>query len=135
MAAAPLGILGGTFDPIHFGHLRLAQELAHTMKLGGVRLVPSGTPPHRASPLAPTADRLAMVRLAVAGNPLFAVDGPETARSCPAFTSEPLSELRVELCAGAELVLMLGAAAFLEFATGHRWPELFGLAHIAVAHR
>jgi nicotinate-nucleotide adenylyltransferase len=105
------------------------------MKLGGVRLVPSGTPPHRASPLAPTADRLAMVRLAAAGNPLFVVDERETARSGPGYTFDTLSALRAELGATAPLVLMLGADAFLEFATWHRWHELFGLAHVAVAHR
>ena len=135
MATAPVGILGGTFDPIHFGHLRLAEEVAHTLKLGGVRLVPSGTPPHRAAPQTPTADRLAMVRLAIAGNPLFRVDERETARSGPAYTFDTLTELRAELGANLPLVLIVGADAFIEFATWHRWHELFGLAHVAVAHR
>ena len=65
MSTAPIGILGGTFDPIHFGHLRLAQELAHTLKLTKVRFVPSGTPPHRAAPGSGIAHRVAMTRLAV----------------------------------------------------------------------
>jgi nicotinate-nucleotide adenylyltransferase len=135
VATAPVGILGGTFDPIHFGHLRLAEEVAHTLKLGGVRLMPSGTPPHRATPHAPTADRLAMARLAVAGNALFEVDERETSRSGPAYTFDTLTELRQERGATAPIVLIVGADAFLEFATWHRWHELFGLAHVAVAHR
>ena len=135
MATAPVGILGGTFDPIHFGHLRLAEELAHTLKLARVRLVPSGTPPHRAAPHAPAAHRVAMTRLAVAGNPLFMVDEREAARAGPAYTFDTLAELRAELGATCPLVLLLGADAFLEFAAWHRWHELFGLAHVAVAHR
>jgi nicotinate-nucleotide adenylyltransferase len=135
VSIAPVGILGGTFDPVHFGHLRLAQELAHTLKLAQVRFVPSGTPPHRATPAATTAPRSAMARLAVAANALFAVDERETRRTGPAYTFDTLTELRAELAATSSLVLLLGADAFLEFATWHRWHELFGLAHIAVAHR
>ena len=135
MATAPVGILGGTFDPIHFGHLRLAQELAHTLKLTKVRFVPSGTPPHRAAPGSGIAHRVAMTRLAVATNPLFDVDERETRRSGPAYTFDTLTELRAELGATSSLVLLLGADAFLEFATWHRWHELFGLTHVAVAHR
>lgn len=134
-SSAPIGVLGGTFDPIHFGHLRLAQELAHTLKLTKVRFVPSGTPPHRAAPGSGIAHRVAMTRLAVAANPLFDVDERETRRSGPAYTFDTLTELRAELGATSSLVLLLGADAFLEFATWHRWHELFGLAHVAVAHR
>ena len=85
--SAPIGILGGTFDPIHFGHLRLAQEVADQLRLAEVRFVPGGTPPHRAAPAASAADRLAMVRLAVAGNALFTVDARETvARLLPSLS-------------------------------------------------
>jgi len=132
---APIGILGGTFDPVHFGHLRLAEELAHTLKLAAVRLVPSGTPPHRAAPQAATAHRVAMARLAVAGNAVFTVDDREARRSGPAYTFDTLTEIRAELGLAHPLVLLLGADAFLDFAAWHRWHELFGLAHIAVAHR
>ncbi|MCC7487654.1 MAG: nicotinate-nucleotide adenylyltransferase [Burkholderiales bacterium] len=135
MAAAPVGILGGTFDPIHFGHLRLAQELAQTLRLAAVRFVPSGTPPHRATPHACAAHRAAMARLAVAGNSLFTVDERELARGGPAYTFDTLTEVRAEAGPAAPLVLMLGADAFLDFAAWHRWREIFGLAHIAVAHR
>jgi nicotinate-nucleotide adenylyltransferase len=135
MATAPIGILGGTFDPIHFGHLRLAQEVAHTLRLSGVRFVPSGTPPHRAAPRTPMAQRLAMVRLAVSGNPLFSVDDREVRRAGPAYTFDTLTEIRAETGPVCPLVLLVGADAFLDFATWHRWHELFGLAHVAVAHR
>jgi nicotinate-nucleotide adenylyltransferase len=135
MAAVPVGILGGTFDPIHFGHLRLAEEVAQTLKLAKVRLVPSGTPPHRAAPHAAAAHRMAMVKLAAAGNPLFVVDEREAGRSGPAYTFDTLTEIRAELDAAAPLVLLVGADAFLDLAAWHRWHELFGLAHIAVAHR
>jgi nicotinate-nucleotide adenylyltransferase len=135
VSTAPIGILGGTFDPIHFGHLRLAEELAHNLKLAQVRFIPSGTPPHRAAPHAPAVHRLAMTRLAVAGNPLFTVDARESGRTGPAYTFDTLSEIRAELGAVDPIVLMLGADAFLDFAAWHRWRELFGLAHVAVAHR
>jgi nicotinate-nucleotide adenylyltransferase len=135
VATAPVGILGGTFDPIHFGHLRLAEEVAHTLRLSGVRFVPSGTPPHRAAPRTPTAHRLAMVRLAVSGNPLFTVDDREVRRTGPAYTFDTLTEIRAETGPDCPLVLLVGADAFLDFAAWHRWHEVLGLAHVAVAHR
>jgi nicotinate-nucleotide adenylyltransferase len=134
-SSAPIGIIGGTFDPVHYGHLRLAEELGETLKLGEVRLVPSGTPPHRSAPQVAADHRLAMVRLAAAGNPRFIVDEREVRRAGPGYTFDTLSELRAEAGESRPLVLLLGADAFLEFATWHRWHEIFGLAHIAVAHR
>ena len=77
MLTAPIGILGGTFDPIHYGHLRLGEELGETLRLDEVRLLPSGTPPHRAAAVASSEHRLAMTRLAVEGNPRFRVDDRE----------------------------------------------------------
>lgn len=131
----PIGILGGTFDPIHYGHLRLAQELAHGLGLAQVRLVPTGEPWHRAAPRAPAAHRLEMVRLACADNPLFVVDEREVASHAPGYTVETLTALRAELGDAQPLCLLLGADAFLGLETWHRWQELFGLAHIAVARR
>ena len=133
--AAPIGILGGTFDPIHYGHLRLAQEVADKLRLAEVRFMPSGTPPHRSSPGAAAADRLAMVQLAVTGNSLFTVDPRETVRSGPGYTVDTLTAMREEVGAGQSLVLLLGADAFLELATWSRWHQLFTLAHVAVAYR
>lgn len=132
---SPIGILGGTFDPIHFGHLRLAQEVADQLRLAEVRFIPGGTPPHRAAPATPAADRLAMVRLAVAGNALFTVDARESSSTAPAYTVDTLTALRAEVGTAQPLVLILGADAFLDLATWSRWHELFKLAHIAVAYR
>lgn len=130
-----IGILGGTFDPIHLGHLRLAQEVAEALTLSAVRFIPGGTPPHRAAPQTPVADRVAMVKLAIAGNPLFVLDERETQRTGKSYTFDTLSALRAELGATRPLVLMMGADAFLGFESWHRWQEIFGLTHIAVAHR
>ena len=135
MSTAPIGILGGTFDPIHYGHLRLAEELGEKLRLEEVRLVPSGMPPHRGAPFVSADHRLAMTRLAAAGNARFAVDDRETRRAGPGYTFDTLANLRTELGGTRPLALLLGADAFLEFATWHRWREIFGLAHIAVAHR
>ena len=130
-----IGILGGTFDPIHCGHLRLAQDVAEALALTQVRFIPGGTPPHRAMPQTPVADRVAMVRLAIDGNPLFVLDERETRRAGKSYTFDTLNELRAELGATRPLVLLMGTDAFLGFESWHRWQEIFALAHIAVAHR
>jgi nicotinate-nucleotide adenylyltransferase len=135
VSAAPIGILGGTFDPIHYGHLRLAEELGERLRLEEVRFFPSGTPPHRIAPAVTADHRLAMTRLAAAGNARFAVDDRELRRAGPGYTFDTLKELRADLGDARPLALLLGADAFLEFATWHRWREIFGLAHVAVAHR
>ncbi len=134
-SSAPIGVLGGTFDPVHHGHLRLAEEIGETLKLGEVRLIPVGTPPHRGTPHVAPEHRLEMVRIAAAGNPRLTVDDRELRREGPGYTYDTLAGLRTEIGAARPLVLIVGADAFLEFATWHRWHEVFGLAHIAVAHR
>ena len=135
MSTGPIGVLGGTFDPIHFGHLRLAHEIGQALKLDEVRFLPSGTPPHRGQPGASAVDRLRMVRLAIEGNPLFIADDREMNRAGPGYTVDTLTDLRREFGATRPLVLLLGADAFLELATWSRWHELFTLAHIVIAHR
>lgn len=134
-SSGPIGIFGGTFDPIHHGHLRLAEEIVETAKLAEVRFVPSGTPPHRSSPGAEAADRVAMVRLAIADNPRFSIDDRETKRSGPGYSYDTLTELRTEVGPNRPLALLLGADAFLELATWHRWRSIFDLTHIVVAYR
>jgi nicotinate-nucleotide adenylyltransferase len=100
-----------------------------------VRFVPGGTPPHRAAPQVTSLQRLEMTLLATADNELFLVDDREVKRSGPGFTVDTLTELRREVGADRPLCLMLGADAFIELATWHRWHEIFSLAHIVVAHR
>jgi len=129
-----LGVLGGTFDPIHFGHLRLAQELADALGLACVRFIPSGTPPHRNPPQVNGAHRLEMVRIAIAGNPLFESDDREIRRDGISYTYDTLTELREEL-GERPLCLLMGADAFAALTTWHRWQELFDLAHVVIAHR
>ena len=130
-----IGILGGTFDPVHLGHLRLAQEVADALALSEVRFMPGGTPPHRAAPQTGAAERVAMVKLAIADNPLFTLDERETRRSGPSYSFDTLTELRAEMGPARPLVMIMGADAFLGFNGWHRWRDILGLAHIAVAHR
>jgi len=132
---SPIGILGGTFDPLHFGHLRLAQELAEGLVLGEVRFIPAGLPAHRAPPFASPQQRLEMVRLGMDGNPLFSLDEREIFKPAPSYTVETLLDLRRERGAMQPLCLFMGADAFLGLATWHRWRELFDLAHLVVAQR
>ncbi|MBK6632450.1 MAG: nicotinate-nucleotide adenylyltransferase [Betaproteobacteria bacterium] len=130
----PLGLLGGTFDPIHYGHLRLAEEAREALDLAEVRWIPAGQPPHRLVPRVDAAHRLAMVRQAVAGNPAFAVDDAETLSTAPSYTVTTLERLRAA-AGDRPLVLLMGADAFLGLAAWHRWRDLFALAHLGVASR
>ncbi len=131
----PLGLFGGTFDPIHYGHLRLAEESIAHLGLGGVRWMPAGRPPHRDRPLVTAWQRLAMVRLATSGNPGFSVDAAEVEAAAPSYTVHTLERLRGELGEATPLVLLVGADAFAGLATWHRWRDIFDLAHVAVSHR
>jgi nicotinate-nucleotide adenylyltransferase len=131
---SPLAILGGTFDPVHFGHLGLASEVRDALALDGVRLVPSADPPHRHPPRASAADRVAMLRLAVADAPGLTVDTREITRGGKSYTVDTLADLRAEMPA-RPLVLLVGADAFHGFPGWHRWRTLFDLAHIVVVPR
>jgi nicotinate-nucleotide adenylyltransferase len=130
----PIGLFGGTFDPIHFGHLRTAFELQQTLGLTEVRFLPTGNPPHRDHPLADANLRLAMVRAAVADQPRFVVDDREVRRSGVSYSVDTLTELRAEY-PDRSLCLLLGMDAFLGLPNWHRWRDLMDLAHIVVAHR
>lgn len=134
MAERALGILGGTFDPVHYGHLELARELLAALPLSAVRFIPAGNPPHRAKPVAAAADRLAMVELAIEGYRGLEADPREIARSGPSYTVLTLEELRGEE-PERPLALIVGADAFLGLPAWHRWREIFELAHIVVVAR
>ena len=128
-------MLGGTFDPIHFGHLRLGQELADCAQMGEVRFVPAGLPWQRSPPVAGGGRRMAMVRLAIEGNPLFAADDRELVRQGPSYAVDTLAQLRAEKGLGQPICLLLGADAFLNLPTWKDWRSVFALAHVLVGHR
>ena len=131
----PIGLLGGTFDPIHIAHLRLAEEAREALQLDAVRLIPAGQPPHRDTPGASSQQRLAMALLAAEGNPGLHVDAGEVHSPKASYTVATLERLRTELGGDRPLVLILGADAFASLPAWHRWQELFELAHLAVANR
>lgn len=131
----PVGILGGTFDPIHYAHLRLGEELADRLELAEVRFVPARVPPHRAAPNVTAEHRLEMTRLATAGNPRFNVDDRECRRQGPSYTVDTLRELRAELGPARPLCLLMGVDAYLGLTSWSRWLQLYDVAHIVVAHR
>lgn len=130
----PAGLLGGTFDPVHYGHLRLAEEAREALDLDEVRWIPAGRPPHRPPPRTAAAHRLEMTRRAVAGNPAFRIDDAEIRADAPSYTVATLERLRAAE-GRRPLVLIMGADAFLGLERWHRWRALFDLAHIGVAAR
>ena len=131
---SPIGIFGGTFDPIHYGHLRTAFEMLQALRFGELRFVPSGDPPHRGQTYAPASLRLEMVRAATANEPRFVVDDCEVRRQGPSYTVDTLAAMREEQ-PEAPMGLILGMDAFLGLADWHRWNEILDHAHIVVAHR
>jgi nicotinate-nucleotide adenylyltransferase len=131
-----LGLFGGTFDPIHFGHLRLATELAEAFHLDRVNFVPAGLPYHRGREAhATNEERLTMVKLAIGRDARFDVDDRELRREGATYTYDTLAEVRKERGADVPLVFLTGSDAFARIDTWHRWRELFELAHFVVAIR
>ena len=129
-----IGILGGTFDPIHFGHLRTTLEVAETLELEQVRFIPCAEPPHRQQPHASAAQRLAMVQAAIADEARFVADDREIQRSGPSYMVDTLSSLREDF-ASRPLGLILGMDAFITLERWHQWPRLLELAHLFVMIR
>ena len=130
----PIGVFGGTFDPIHYGHLRTAFEMLQALRFEDVRFIPCGDPPHRGVTFASAGQRLDMVRVATAGQAGFTVDDRELRRDGPSYTVDTLATLREEF-PERSLGLILGMDAFLGLPGWHRWREILEIAHIVVAHR
>jgi nicotinate-nucleotide adenylyltransferase len=130
-----VGVFGGTFDPVHYGHLRSALELVERLELQQLRLMPCAVPPHRDIPTCNANDRAAMVELAVAGEPRLVCDSRELKRRGTSYTIDSLEELRRELGAQCSLCLVLGCDAVLEITGWHRWQELLDWAHVVVIAR
>ncbi len=130
-----IGLLGGTFDPVHNGHLRLAQELADALTLHEVRFIPAASPPHKAAPQVTAQQRAHMVELAIADNVLFKLDTRELSRVGPSYTIDTLISLRQELGNEVALMLLMGSDAFVHLTSWHRWRSLLDYAHIVLVTR
>lgn len=130
-----VGFFGGTFDPIHLGHLRLALELKQQLALDEMRLLPCYIPPHRASPTVDAQQRLAMLQLALTDCTELRWDARELQREKPSYTYDTLRELRAEFGADASLSWCMGMDSFVTLDSWHRWQELIELAHLVVVAR
>lgn len=129
-----IGILGGTFDPVHYGHLRTALDVQQALSLDEVRFIPCGEPPHRIAPVAEPLQRLAMVRAAIAGQEKFTLDDREIKRAGPSYMVDTLASLQQDF-KNESLCLILGADAFNGLEQWNRWRQIFELANIAVMQR
>ncbi|MDD5277778.1 MAG: nicotinate-nucleotide adenylyltransferase [Methylovulum sp.] len=129
-----IGIFGGTFDPIHYGHLRAALEVKEIFGLAEVRLIPSATPPHRPHPAASPLMRLRMLTLAVSNHPELVVDSRELDRAGPSYMVDTLKSLRQDFT-GEPLLLFIGSDAFNQLTHWHQWQHLLTYAHIVVMTR
>lgn len=134
MGSARIGVFGGTFDPVHCGHLRALFELTEALSLDEVRVVPCGVPAHRAAPHAPASARLAMLDAALTDLPRCRVDRRELERAGPSYTVDTLASMRNEW-PDAALWLLVGHDAFCTLPQWHRWRTLFKLANVGVARR
>ncbi|MCB1675047.1 MAG: nicotinate-nucleotide adenylyltransferase [Halioglobus sp.] len=134
-ALAPIGVLGGTFNPVHYGHLRSALELVEHLQLDHLRLMPCAVPPHRDAPTCSAQHRAAMVELAVATEPRLVCDRRELQRAGTSYTIDSLRELRREFGWSRSICVVVGCDAVRGIEHWHRWRELLDWAHIAVLAR
>lgn len=130
----PVALLGGTFDPVHYGHLRCADEARSRLGLKKLYLLPAGNPPHRGTPQATVRQRLDMLQLAHGEFPQLEIDDRETRRTGPSYMYETLKELRSEL-GKRPLMLLVGQDAANQLHTWYKWERLFELAHIVILTR
>ena len=131
---AAIGLFGGTFDPVHYGHLRAALESREALGLQDFRLLPAGTPALRLSTGASATDRLAMLRLAVSDHPDFTVDDREVRRPGKSYMVDTLREIRAE-SGDVPLLLMIGQDAANALDSWHDWRSVFSLAHLVIMGR
>lgn len=134
-ASNMIGILGGTFDPVHFGHLRTALEVAEHFGISDMRLIPGNVPPHRPQPVASPEHRLAMLQVAITDEPCLHADERELRREGYSYSVLTLESFRAELGDECPIVFTLGFDAFQHFQAWYRWQEILQLAHLVVVHR
>jgi len=134
LLSEPLALFGGTFDPVHYGHLRCADEAREKLNLEKLYLLPSACPPHRTTPRASVEQRLEMLRLALAEFPLLEIDDRETRRSGPSYMVDTLEELRTEF-PQRPLFLLIGQDASNHLHGWFQWQRLFELTHIVILTR
>ena len=130
-----IGLFGGTFDPIHFGHLRPALDVMEALGLQQIRWIPAHRPPHRGAPRLTAAQRAEMVTIAIADQPGFVMDDCELRRHEPSYTVDTLMTMRTRYGAELPLVLLLGSDAFAGLPDWSRWQSILDLAHIVVMQR
>ncbi|HET8710617.1 MAG TPA: nicotinate-nucleotide adenylyltransferase, partial [Spongiibacteraceae bacterium] len=130
-----LAIFGGTFDPIHIGHLRSAIEVRELLACDELRFIPCHQPPHRAEPSASSEQRLRMLEFALADEPGLAIDAREIRRNKPSYTIDTLTELRAEIGSQCALHVLIGMDAFAQIDTWRRWRELLDFANLIVIQR
>lgn len=130
-----IGLLGGTFNPIHNGHLYLAEQLQLVLKLDEVRFIPSAMPALKAAPEVSAEQRAEMVNCAIAGNPHFKLEPLELARAGKSYTIDTLLALRATLGAEVSLCWLIGSDAFKNLPAWHRWTELLNYCHFVVVQR
>ncbi len=135
MSSGPIGIFGGTFNPIHNGHLRSALELKENLGLEQVRLLPAARPPLRGLPELSAEERAELVEQAVASEPGLVCDRRELSRQGPSYTVDTLAELRAELGPARPLCLIVGTDVLERLREWHRWEDLLGFAHLVVMAR
>lgn len=130
-----IGIIGGTFDPIHFGHLRPALEVAELLNVDELRFIPNAEPPHRWQPEANAQHRLEMVKLAISNTPVFKLDDREYQRNGPSYTIDTLKEIRAEIDPDRPLCLLIGQDALQDFTQWRDWQGILKMAHLVVSSR
>ena len=130
-----IAIIGGTFDPVHFGHLRPALDIAEKLSLDEVRFIPSATPPHRWQPEASADQRLQMVKLAIEGIKPFILDDREYHREGASYTIDTLKSIRSEIGTDTPFSMILGLDAFRSFTSWKDWKDIINTCHIIIAAR
>ena len=130
-----IGIYGGTFDPVHYGHLRLAEELVETIGLQTLRFIPAGLPRLRNAPNTSSLHRAAMLQVAIQGNDQFLLDEREVNRLGESHSVVSLRELKDEIEENSALCFVMGVDVFIRFSEWYDWRELFDLCHLIIVER